>query len=544
MNAQRVLYHMVRADFLERVRRYSFLLTLGLAVYLGYAVYAGQVSLRLDIYRGIDNSAWVGSVVGLVTTVWLSLIGFYIVKNAIQRDRQTRVGQILASTPMSKSFYTLGKTLSNFAVLASMVLILAVGAVAIQLLHGEAGQIDFVALLSPILLLGLSAVAVTSALAVLFESLPVLRGGVGNFVYFFVWIALVTAGVAVSLNGGHASYLQGLRDFAGIGTMMGQMRTRLQHIDPHYGGQSTFGIGPVDSSSKTFLWTGIDWTTGLIVGRLLWVAVAVGLALLAAVFFDRFDSARDGIWTAKSGAAKKKRAKSFEADELSESAAGTAVVTEQLSSVAFLTPLERGKTSHMRLFALVAAEFRLLLRGHRWWWYVGAAGWIVACLFSPLATARSVLIAGAWIWPLLAWSQMGTREAQFSTGALIFSAPHAAPRQLLATYLAGVALAVVSGGGLGLHLLLGSDFAGLGAWAAGAAFIPALALVLGVATGSRKAFEALYTAWWYTAVLHHIPGADFMGTTAQSSTPMRFLWAALVLLLIAYSWRKVRLAYA
>jgi hypothetical protein len=88
------------------------------------------------------------------------------------------------------------------------------------------------------------------------------------------------------------------------------------------------------------------------------------------------------------------------------------------------------------------------------------------------------------------------------------------------------------------------DAGGLGAWVAGAAFIPAMALALGVTTGSRKAFEALYTAWWYTAVLHHIPGADFMGTTAQSSTPMRFLWAALGLLLTAYSWRKVRLAHA
>ena len=31
MNQARVLYHMVRADFLERVRRYSFLLTLAFA---------------------------------------------------------------------------------------------------------------------------------------------------------------------------------------------------------------------------------------------------------------------------------------------------------------------------------------------------------------------------------------------------------------------------------------------------------------------------------------------------------------------------------
>ena len=122
MSSTCVLLHMVRADFLERVRRYSFLLTLGFAVYLGYAVYSGQVTVQLDKYSGVNNSAWLGSVVALVASVWLSLIGFYVVKNSIQRDRQTRVGQILATTPMSKSFYTLSKALSNFAVLALMVL--------------------------------------------------------------------------------------------------------------------------------------------------------------------------------------------------------------------------------------------------------------------------------------------------------------------------------------------------------------------------------------------------------------------------------------
>ncbi len=32
----RVLYHLAHADFLERVRRYSFLVTMGFALYFGY----------------------------------------------------------------------------------------------------------------------------------------------------------------------------------------------------------------------------------------------------------------------------------------------------------------------------------------------------------------------------------------------------------------------------------------------------------------------------------------------------------------------------
>jgi ABC-type Na+ efflux pump permease subunit len=200
MNRSRALYHTVRADFLERVRRYSFLLTLGFSVYLGYTVYAGQVTLRLANYSGVNNSAWLGSVIGLVGSVWLTLIGFYVVKNSIQRDRQTRVGQILATTPISKSFYTLAKTLSNFVVLAAMIFVLALAALVIQLSQRTGASINVVALVSPVLIFGLSAVAVTAALAVLFESLPVLRGGVGNILYFFLWTVFLIAFGAGSLG--------------------------------------------------------------------------------------------------------------------------------------------------------------------------------------------------------------------------------------------------------------------------------------------------------------------------------------------------------
>jgi len=538
MSRSRALYHMVRADFLERVRRYSFLLTLAFSVYLGYAVNSGQVTLRLGAYRGVDNSAWLGSVIGLVATVWLTLVGFYVVKNSIQRDRQTRVGQVLAATPMSKSFYALGKALSNFAVLAAMVLVLALAALVIQLSHGADSHIDLFALLAPALILGLSAVAVTAALAVLFESLPALRGGVGNIFYFFLWTFLLTESVGGVIGSGAASSLQTFKDYSGITSVMGQMRAQLQQFDPQYGDGASFGFGNASTSTKTFLWTGVKWSSTLVFSRGLWLGIAVGVALLAALFFDRFDPARDGL-----GIRRKQRPVASSKSLGGSPGLPSFDAQPAQRSVAHLVPVSH-TGSRTRFFALVLAELRLMLRSHAWWWYVVAAGLIIACLASPLDVARSGILVAAWLWPALIWSQMGTREAQFSTGPLIFSAPHAVRRQLLACYSAGVLVAALTGGGVALHLLFARDIAGLGAWATGALFIPALALALGVTTGSRKFFEALYTAWWYVGPLHHIPRADFMGTTAASSTPVGYLAAALLLVLLAYAWRTVRLANA
>jgi ABC-type transport system involved in multi-copper enzyme maturation permease subunit len=96
----------------------------------------------LDDYRGLLNSAWVGGMMAASAILLLSLFGFYLVKNAIERDIQTGVGQIIATSPISQPFFLLGKWLSNWAVLAALVGILALAAVVMQLLGGESAQFD------------------------------------------------------------------------------------------------------------------------------------------------------------------------------------------------------------------------------------------------------------------------------------------------------------------------------------------------------------------------------------------------------------------
>ncbi len=536
MSRSRVLFEMARADFIERVRRYSFLLTMVLSLYFGYAIYAGQVSLQLDRYRGVANSAWLGSVVGLFGSIFLSLVGFYVVKNTIQRDRETRVGRILAATPLSKSFYALGKAVSNFAVLGAMLLILAAEGIVIQWTHKGMGSIHLFDLLAPVLVFGLCSLSVTAALAVLFETIPGLRGGLGNIVYFFLWCFLLSMSVAPLSSGKSQGVHLSVRDYTGIAAITGQMQAQIRELDPDYKGGAAFKIGSSDRATKIFLWPGLQWTPAILLGRAFWLGVAIILTLLAAGLFDRFDPSRERLSL--------KRGRQRHATAAPEAVEGAPFQARGAHlTAADLTPLVDGR-DRSRFVALVLAELRLLLRGRAWWWYAVAAGLFVACLFAPLADARSGIILVAWLWPALLWSQLGTRESQFSTQALVFSAPRAFPRQILATWTAGVLLAVITGGGLGLHLVFARDREGLLAWVVGTLFIPALALMLGVCTESPKAFEAIYSVWWYIGPLHHIRNLDFIGTDSASSTPSLYLAASMGLLLVSCFWRKVRLSYA
>jgi hypothetical protein len=533
MSPAQVLYHVIRADFLDRVRRYSFLVTLAISVFLGYSVYTGQLKLQLEDYRGAIDSAWLGSLFALVISVWIPLIGFYVVKNAVERDRKTRVGQILAATPMSKGLYTLGKALSNFAVLALMALVLA--AIASVMAIAAPGRVNLSALLLPIFLFGLTALAVTASLAVLFESLPGLRGGGGNVVYFFLWMFLIVLGVMALPADRPGTDAHPLGDYTGIGIVMSQMQAAVHDIDPAYKGGASFNIGDLNPATKTFVWTGVHWNAQILLGRLMWLGIAVALALVAALFFDRFDVSR-------SGARGRRRAEiAVAAQEEREIADAPAPVRIERGQFNALSVVGRSQT-RSRVLALATAELRLALKGRRWWYAVGI-GLAAGCLFAPMEVSRGVLLPVAWFWPVLVWSQMGSREARFGTGGLVFSAPRAAPRQLTATYIAGVAIAALAGSGVLVRLALAEDGAGLAAWCSAVVFIPAFALALGVVTGGSKTFEALYTGWWYIGPMHHIREMDFMGTSAASSTPVFYVVAGVVLLAVAFTWRRVRLAY-
>jgi hypothetical protein len=495
--AARSIYAVARADFLERVRRYSFLVTLSFAVFLGYATAKGKISLQLEEYRGVYTSAWIGTLVALVTACFVSITGFYIVKGSVERDRSTGVGQILAATPLSKSAYAFGKFLSNLAVLTAMLAALALSAVVMQFLFAEDPRVDLWALLAPFLLMAFPVMALTAAIALFFEMVPVLRGGVGNVVWFFIW----TFGIALPA-------MTGLRwlDPIGIFTVMQSLSAEARLYVPGYHGGMAFQIdfGQI-RVAQDLRWQGIAWTWDVILLRLMWFVVAALLAFFAARVFDRFDSAR-----IEASAGRKRRVLRSEASLATDTPAPR-------PSALHLTPLANGapRSGFLRLFA---AELRLALKGYRWWWYVIAAGLLIAQLFVPLGPARGPLLGTAWIWPILIWSAMGTRESRFGTQGLLFSSPRILLRQLPACFLAGFGIAALAGAGIAVRLFIAGQYVSLLAWMAGALFLPSLALASGIVSGSGKVFEALLTVLWYIGPMNHTLGFDFTGAANGALT--------------------------
>jgi hypothetical protein len=407
------------------------------------------------------------------------------------------------------------------------------------MVRGEDRVVHLGALLSPLVLFALPAMAFVAAVAVLWETIPVLRGGVGNVVYFFLWSGLLSLGIGAVM--GHPGAMRRsayFQDFTGMPTLMHQMSAALLRVDPDFSNEFSLTIASA-TPMKRFVWNGMAWSRVQVAARLAWVVYAWLAALLAAVFFHRFDPARSGTRVRR-----RQTEVATERGEVIELKAARHLAEQSREGWrGMLTPVARGEEK-ARFFAMVAAELRLMLHGQKWWWYAGAAGLFVGCVAAPLSAGRTGVLVAAWLWPLLLWAPMGNREARWATESLVYASPHALARQLPAAWAAGVLVALATGGGLAIRLGIAGDVHGLVGWAVGACFIPSLALACGVWSGGSKLFEALYTVWWYVGALHHVAGLDYTGVVASSARPG--VYAGLTLMLAGAAWmgRRAKLAYA
>ncbi|GIG91905.1 hypothetical protein [Plantactinospora endophytica] len=576
------------ADFRERVRRPAYAVVLAAAVGLGYLavpeVDGRWVIVNAGTYRGVYDSAYVGTVTALAGALWLTIAGFYVVRGAIVRDARGGVGQLLAATPLSGRGYLAGKFLSNLLVLTSMLGVLAGTAVLMQLARGEDRAVDPIALLLPFGLLALPVLAVTAALAVLFETVRPLRGGFGNVVWFFA------AMVGAVVGQGPDAPLGGL----GVAEVARSLRAGLADAGLRPAGEFGLGLMYLDDPLRTFEWSGLDPDAGFVAQRLLLFLVAAGIAVLPALWFGRFDPSRTarrrrparpvptppvpapypnaavpapypntavpapypnaavpavpypnapvptvpypGVsWPPIGDGLRPAGLVSDTGPDLSlagpdlSAPAGMRLLgaapswlrsagpptADAASGVAPVRPAGRGASAGFgRLFA---GELRVLCRSASRWWWLGAGLLALVGAVAPIEAVPAVALPLAWIWPVLLWSRLGSRSHEYGLTGLLGAYP-GLRRRMLAEWLAGVALAGLTGLVPMLRMLIDLDVPGLAAGVAGALFVPSLALAAGVSSRTHRLFQVGYLALWYSA-LNGIAALDTMGAVRLDGRP-------------------------
>jgi len=522
MNKFTVLHQLILADIRERTRRYSFLITMLGVLFFGYLVITGKYTVQFGDCRTVYDSVWAGSLMAVCSSIMIVLIGFYLVKGSISRDRKTEVGQIIASTPLRGRTYISSKFFSNLIILWFMSAVLALIAFITLLFRNESGHIDLWEFISPFIFISIPATMFTAAVAVFFDTVKWLRGSAGNIIYLFLAEFCLVFGM-LELS---------LLDLGAVSFFTDSVRTAAQTAFPGEKISLIMGFVAFDKAMQVdefriFNWNGIVWTSTALKLRLFWVGVAGVVTGFAIPFFDRFDPA---LIKRKI----KRKKKTAKAEVLQDS---TAIPNISYNSLCL-------PDIRFSFVNMIKAELRLALKGYHWFWYAIALGLVVAQFVTPFEIARQFLVPGAMIWPLVIWSSMGTRELRFNTGQMLFSSPEPLTRQLPAVWLSGLLIAGISVS----PILLRALATGEGMYALtliiGALFVPSLALMFGILTRSKKMFEVVYLMLWYIGSVDKLTALDILGTLEASVSVTKLIVLTILIILfltISFQTRRIQI---
>ena len=517
MNA---IFHIFKADLRQRVRQQSYLVTLLSMTVLTMLFFPsldeGYQTVQINDHRGMYNSAWMGASLAILNFSFLPLICFYIIKGTIEHDTAQQIGELIASTQVGKSQYVLGKWLSNLCLLLGILVCMSLTVIFVQLWHGEDYSINVFHLILPQLVYVVPILIVVAAVAILFESVPILRGGVGNIVYFFLWSAtLVHSMFGVSgINDLKVQMLQGF-----LVTQKTSAVSTLENAN-----SLQIGITLSDPPLNTFYWQGLDYsvTSWMSIVQMLILALVVLVAAIS--FFDRFKQAPQNKISVTEG-------------------------LFQRCLMRLLTPVNaifNSVTQHFAFTRLVRQEFLLIIRGWPVWWYLSVVTLMLLQLVVNTDILRAVVLPVSWLFCVLALSPLGQRETQHNTQQLVFNSPSLLKRQLPAMLVAGVlVLLMVASGALVRFGLIGDVFSIL-MLMSGAVFIVLFAVVCGVVTKTSRTFEILFTLLWYAGPINHSTYLDFIGVDLQMSkqinAPAVFLSVSAILLVITFIARRKQIS--
>lgn len=490
-------YNMLKADYRQRTRSYAFLIILFITVYAAYSFVpppgASYTTLNMAGYQAIYNAAWVGYVSAAMTSVMLSLCGYFLVNSGIKKDIDTGVGLIIATTSITNAGYLLTKLLSNFLVLltiAGCTFVVSMGMFFLR--TGEGQSFVFAHFVLPYLLLTVPALFITSGLAVAGEVLASQRPWVQYLLFFafFVWV------LTAAQNHSNRSVVL---DPFGVKTVTTSIKEKVQA--QYHTQVENVSFGFIFSSQKRavrfFTWEGLDWTPLFVLSRLVWIALTLVLVYAASFFFHRFDFRQ-------ASEKKKKRIREPSPETI---AAGTGSIRSTS-----LPPLVRDYS----IVPFLKTELLLLIRkGNRWWWLLTGAVWI-SLLFVPLGVAHSIVLPVLWFLQVNRWSELATKEQTHRLHYFTYASYKPLQRMLPAQILAGIVLAV----GLALPVMLRYSLA-VNAYAVlnlltGSVLIVLLSICLGIVSGGKKLFEILFFVLTY-AILNKIPVLDYLGAVTHSN---------------------------
>ncbi|HUF18878.1 MAG TPA: hypothetical protein VMS12_12615 [Thermoanaerobaculia bacterium] len=500
-----VLKAFVIADVLTRFRRLSTLVLIGIMLAVAWMWIpdpaTGRAVIVVDRQRALYTAGTIGLATAAISTMFVGLFGFYAISNAVSRDLRSRVGQMLASTPLRSATYIVGRFLGNLAFLCSLLAVFAAGSFVMVLIRGE-GTFDPLTFGAQYLLICIPAMVTVSALAILFEVTPLLRTRAGDIAFFVLWLTLMGINSATAM-GGRAQWF----DPSGLGWVLSSIKQQT--------GTDSLSIGAsnFDVTKPPLAFDGIPLSSASVVSRAANALAPLALLLPAMMMFHRFDPAKVRTPSRNEGSS-----------------------TQRFAFLGrFVTwivpPRPRG------LITAAMWDARLTFMERPWGIIVIAVAWIAA-LADGKGAVPIVVIAGGFL-----IAGIAAREKIGGTTALIGPSPVIAGRSGAWKFATSILVLLIVMLPLLIRFGMGDPVRAL-RLAGGMLLLAGIANLLGFLTGGPRSFIAILLMAVYIAVNDAASFIDFAGFHQTFDPSSAAAWGVAAISAVALSLFVGRIARA
>jgi hypothetical protein len=503
----------IRTDILFRFRRTAAVVTMLLIAASVYFIVpdtsTGRTLMQIEGRRVLYNSASVALGTGMFCGIMMSLVGYYLISNSLRRDIISRMGFVIASTPVTNGRYLLGKFWGNLLYLFAMMLACMLSAMVMFLLRGEGPLQPFV-FLGTYAWIALPGMAFCSAVALAFESLPFLSGRSGDVIYFFLWAAFLGFPAAILESNGGFQWLSAF-DIVGLVPVIGQMQDQF-HTTSMSIGSSTF-----NASLPPILYPGLAWSWQMIGLRLSTFLMPVGLLGLARLWFHRFNPVRIKLSTRHS--------------RRNPIARVNALLKPLTRIIQPLASLRRAGRNDASFLNAVGADIlaTLLLSP------LTVLGIIVFAVLSLSLDAQSMqggLLPAMFITLILALADLTPRDGSSGMLGLLYTAPKLKSHYVGWKFASALATTLFFTLIPAVRLFSTNPSAAL-SLSIGSCFIAGGAVGLGVLARSQKPFIAFFLMLLYIALnAPDAPVFNFAGFSARVSAGVQLGYALLTALVL------------
>jgi hypothetical protein len=439
-----------------------------------------------------------GAVAAIISCLIIWVPGFFCLRSEITEERRLRIGDMLASSPISRTKYIVTKVLTNMAVLLMLQLLFVVSFIALQFLRVESHSFYLLDYFIPFFIVSIPNLLVLSTITVLFDVIFFLRGIIGNIVFVFFWSFIVYSGEDIpAIDLFYSTFI------------MNEMQKSAALTYPNIFERSmNFGYNPTDGTLPTFEWNGIVWNGISLFPLLICFCLAALFIFISIICFDRF----------RAHGKKSQLKPSFIARDKE---------TSNENQIHFDLILTSVKVRSHNLGALVVSEMKaMLIRMPIMQMILLVGGAMILPFLSANVTPFIMLI------PIGILSKMGCNNKLNRTNEIIHA--NCSPtKYLLVSYIAGIVMAVTVSLFQFVYLGINGNYEAIIIWLIGIIFVCALALFCGEFTGNRRLFEALYILI-YNMWLNKVEIANIFGRTEYKYN-FFYLFSAIILLLLCYA---------